>query len=114
LQAGARISRRKMQQEMWERRTSGNAEEKDVFGRNYVANASRYVGQCSNCLHDGSCVFVCFDEIHNDSYCKVVIDLLLFPNSCEQIPQLEYGAPDYEQYGEVCGSEGPAGGEWAC
>jgi len=31
-----------------------------------------------------------------------------------QIPQLEYGAPDYEQYGEVCGSEGPDGGEWAC
>ena len=31
-----------------------------------------------------------------------------------QIPMLEYGAPDYEQYGEVCGSEGPDGGEWAC
>jgi hypothetical protein len=31
-----------------------------------------------------------------------------------RIPMLEYGAPDYEQYGEVCGSEGPDGGEWAC
>ncbi|EKX53305.1 hypothetical protein GUITHDRAFT_150372 [Guillardia theta CCMP2712] len=31
-----------------------------------------------------------------------------------RIPTLEYGAKDYEQYGEICPSEGPSGGEWAC
>jgi len=33
---------------------------------------------------------------------------------CLQIAPLEYGATDYAQFGEVCGSEGPEGGEWAC
>mmetsp|Transcript_54710 Transcript_54710/g.88670 ORF Transcript_54710/g.88670 Transcript_54710/m.88670 type:complete len:80 (+) Transcript_54710:32-271(+) len=31
-----------------------------------------------------------------------------------RIAPLEYGATDYAQFGEVCGSEGPEGGEWAC
>ena len=37
----------------------------------------------------------------------------MWPWYVEQIPALEYGAPDYQQYGEICGSEGPGGGEWA-
>lgn len=31
-----------------------------------------------------------------------------------RIPQLEFGAKDFESFGDVCPSEGPAGGEWAC
>ncbi len=34
--------------------------------------------------------------------------------SMVQIPRLDFGEKDYESFGDVCASEGPDGGEWAC